>query len=385
MGLSAAQRAAVRDIEVICSREADSRILRERVAARLSRLMYWDAACFGTTDPGTLLITDDVSYGVPRHGWAQAARNEYLVDDVNKFATLARSRTRVGILSRAPRELQESSPRLRSVLPAMDTRYEVRAACVAGGQCWGGVVLFRNGGQPDFSSADAAILHAVSAPLAAGLRRTACRPQAGLGVTAGTAGPGVLILGPGHEILTANDAARQWLDELAPAPDQSDGRLTCAVSGGRLPYVVHQVTARVHALRAGPGRADCGDWPAPAASAYARVRARSGRWATVHGSLVDGDLGPAPGTAIVIDAAPASDIAGVLMLAYELTRRERQVLQRVIAGAASNAIAAQLHISVNTVQDHLKSIFAKVGVRSRGQLVARLLEEHYLPETNGAL
>ncbi|MFF3242890.1 helix-turn-helix transcriptional regulator [Streptomyces sp. NPDC002870] len=52
----------------------------------------------------------------------------------------------------------------------------------------------------------------------------------------------------------------------------------------------------------------------------------------------------------------------------------------MIAGTPSSAIATQLHISVNTVQDHLKSIFSKVGVRSRGQLVARLLGEHYLPD-----
>ena len=70
------------------------------------------------------------------------------------------------------------------------------------------------------------------------------------------------------------------------------------------------------------------------------------------------------------------------MSAFELTRREQEVLRRVIAGSPSVAIAANLHISARTVQDHLKSIFAKVGVRSRGQLVARLLEEHYPAQAN---
>jgi DNA-binding CsgD family transcriptional regulator len=82
--------------------------------------------------------------------------------------------------------------------------------------------------------------------------------------------------------------------------------------------------------------------------------------------------------AVVIDAAPTSDIAQLLMLAYALTPRERQVLQQIIAGAPSAAIAAQLHVSRHTVQDHLKAIFAKVGVRSRGGLVAHVLGEHYL-------
>ncbi|WP_328440792.1 LuxR C-terminal-related transcriptional regulator [Streptomyces sp. NBC_00444] len=382
MRLSTAQREAVRDVETICSQEADSRRLRGRVAARLSRLVYWDAACFGTIDPWTLLITDDVSYGVPPHVYALAAHNEYLVDDVHKFVTLARSGAGVGILGRAPHEKRQASSRLRTVLPAFDARHEVRAACVADGQCWGAIALFRNGDQPDFSSAEAALLSAVSGPLAAGLRRTAYRPGAGVGITADRSGPGVLILGPRNETLTINDTARRWLDELTPTPPRH---------GGELPYVIHQVAARAQDRgvdpnqtdppHTGPDSTDPTGPPVPRIpEAYARIRTRSGRWLTVHGSRVDGALTPDEGTAVVIEAAPTSDIAEVLMLAHALTRRERQVLQRVIAGTPSTAIATQLHISVNTVQDHLKSIFSKVGVRSRGQLVARLLGEHYLPD-----
>jgi DNA-binding CsgD family transcriptional regulator len=103
---------------------------------------------------------------------------------------------------------------------------------------------------------------------------------------------------------------------------------------------------------------------------------------TLQGSLTDGGLPHGPGVAVVIDAAPSSDIAQLLMLSHGLTYRERQVLQRVIAGEPSAEIAAQLHISANTVQDHLKAIFAKVGARSRGQLVAQLLYQHYLPPSD---
>jgi DNA-binding CsgD family transcriptional regulator len=368
MMLSAAQHAAVRDIEAICAQEADSRMLRRRVASRLSRLLHWDAACFATIDPWTLLITDDYTFNIPVDVQAQAAHNEYLVDDAHKLAELARSGTAVAILSQAPRDLQETSHRLRTILPAIGARWEVRVACLVDGQCWGGLALFRDGGAPDFSPAEAALLHAVSAPLAAGLRRTAHVPSAGAAVNPG---PGVLILDPRDKPLAASNTAHLWLDELAPFPR----------AGGELPFAVHQVAARVQAGLANPQQPD----PTPRASwiqdAYARVRTRSGRWAVIHGSPLDSGLTPGGGTAVVIEAAPASDIAELLMLAYGLTRRERQVLQRVIAGSPSNVIADQLHITVNTVQDHLKSLFAKVGVRSRGQLVARVLGEHYLPNT----
>jgi DNA-binding CsgD family transcriptional regulator len=62
----------------------------------------------------------------------------------------------------------------------------------------------------------------------------------------------------------------------------------------------------------------------------------------------------------------------LLFAAYGLTAREREVSAEVIAGHSTSDIAGRLFISSNTVQDHLKSVFVKVGVRSRGELVARL-------------
>ena len=59
-------------------------------------------------------------------------------------------------------------------------------------------------------------------------------------------------------------------------------------------------------------------------------------------------------------------------MAYGLTSRERDICREVIAGHSTADIAGSLFISANTAQDHLKSVFSKVGVRSRGELVARL-------------
>jgi DNA-binding CsgD family transcriptional regulator len=45
----------------------------------------------------------------------------------------------------------------------------------------------------------------------------------------------------------------------------------------------------------------------------------------------------------------------------------------VLRGRPTAEIADTLHISRHTLQDHLKAIFDKVGVRSRRELVGRLL------------
>lgn len=47
--------------------------------------------------------------------------------------------------------------------------------------------------------------------------------------------------------------------------------------------------------------------------------------------------------------------------------------------SAPSEIAAHLHLSAHTVRDHVKVVFEKVGVSSRGELVAKLFAEHYAP------
>lgn len=362
---SAAHTNAVHDIETICFQDNDSRELRGQVAARLARLVNWDASCFATMDPWTLLLTDDVSDRIPPDFYPLAARNEYLMDDVHTFSTLATTGPRVAILSPAPREKSRPTGRLEPGGTIFGAEQEIRAACVVDGQCWGGIAMFRNSERSGFSTDEAALLQAISVPLAAGLRRAALRPGAVVGAISEKDGPGVMILGPHNEVVVTNDAARRWMDKLAPSSGESSIPL---------PLAVHQVAerARAHVF-------SLDDESARLAEACCRVRTRSGQWLTIRASPVDDDLFTGKGVAVVIDAASASDIAQILMLAHGLTRRERQVLQRVIAGAPSAGIASQLSISVNTVQDHLKAIFAKVGVRSRGQLVAQLLHQHHPP------
>ena len=56
----------------------------------------------------------------------------------------------------------------------------------------------------------------------------------------------------------------------------------------------------------------------------------------------------------------------------ELTARERQVMERVLAGDYNKTIADALGIAVRTVEVHRARIFEKMGVRSAVEL-AQLL------------
>jgi DNA-binding CsgD family transcriptional regulator len=69
----------------------------------------------------------------------------------------------------------------------------------------------------------------------------------------------------------------------------------------------------------------------------------------------------------------------MIMAAYGLTDRERTITALVCQGLPTRQIAGQLHLTADTVQDHLKSVFDKTGVRSRGALTAAILRRDYLP------
>jgi DNA-binding CsgD family transcriptional regulator len=83
--------------------------------------------------------------------------------------------------------------------------------------------------------------------------------------------------------------------------------------------------------------------------------------------------------AIIVEPAQPARIASLLMAAYGLSGREQDVTRLVLRGEATGRIAAELGVSPHTVQQHLKGIFEKTGVRARRELVGRVFLAHYEP------
>lgn len=61
-----------------------------------------------------------------------------------------------------------------------------------------------------------------------------------------------------------------------------------------------------------------------------------------------------------------------------LSAREREIARLISAGHTNKTVAAILEISLWTVDTHIRRIFAKLGVRSRSAMVARLAESGLL-------
>jgi DNA-binding CsgD family transcriptional regulator len=329
---------------------------------RLRRLVPFDAAVWLGTDPATTLPTVPTrAENMTGFGGVEACRRmwelEFLVEDVNAYHDLARAGSPAAGLRMATGGRPARSIRYREVLRPSGFDDELRAVLRVDGRAWAALTLFRTGG-PAFDAHDAELVAGLSRPLAEAVREHA-RP-APRSDSDRDRGPGLLLFDPGGELISINDEARAWLDELA---GDLGGE---AAFGVRLPMVAVSTLMRARALDHGPARA--------------RMRSTaSGRWLVCHASCLRDAEGRIGNTALVIEPAKASEIAPLFTEAYELSPRERHITQLVARGFGTADIARSLHLSGHTVRDYVKAIFEKVGVSSRGELVAKLFAEHYAP------
>jgi DNA-binding CsgD family transcriptional regulator len=83
--------------------------------------------------------------------------------------------------------------------------------------------------------------------------------------------------------------------------------------------------------------------------------------------------------AVIFEEARPAEIAPLIVDAYGLTKREGEITRLVLRGLSTAEVSEELHITPNTVRDHFKAIFDKVGVRSRRELVGQVFAQHYGP------
>jgi DNA-binding CsgD family transcriptional regulator len=349
---------AQHEIVRLCHAGLDSTTLRRKVMNEMQHVVPADAWCFPTADPATLMITGNVGEGLPAEAAPRFFEIEYSLDDFNKFAELARRPSPVGSLREATGGDLSRSARWREVFHPLGLNDDLRAALVADGVCWGYLALHRGG--TSFSAEDLLFVSRVIGHLAEGLRVSliveASETQESID------GPGLVLLDDAFEVASSSVSGKQWLAELG-AHEQPDI--------GVLPASVYAVAARLHALEQSAS-------PGPELIPRARVRTSSGRWMIVHATRLN-DAERRGQIAVIIEPAHPAEIAPLIVRAYDLSPREREITQQVIRGLSTSEIAEQLFISANTVQDHLKAIFAKVGVSSRRELVARIWSQQFWP------
>ncbi|HET6739781.1 MAG TPA: LuxR C-terminal-related transcriptional regulator [Kribbella sp.] len=332
-------RAARRDIAALATSGVGVAELHAAAIEVVEQVVGSELTCWAGIDPGTLVISSMTSGAarIPEEYEPRLAETEYAGGVPNSFADLARTSHQVARLSDLPYREVVGHRRLNEVWRPLGIEHEVRATFVVDGDCWGAAGFVRSG--PDYSDRELEFLGSV-APVIGAATRVAVRT--GAHGYRGRVGPSIVVTGPSGQPRAITAAAQTWQDEL----------------GQRFGVLVKAVVTGTRAAQSG--------------TFEARVQTAASGWILMQGSRLLGDVEE---VVVTIEPASGQHLLGMLLAAYGLTTREREICLEIICGHTTAEIADRLSISPHTIQDHLKAAFAKVGVRSRGELVATLRPE----------
>jgi len=329
----------------------------------VQRAVPWVAACVGTHDPATMMLTSARKYG------SLAANNEhdtlfglieYGSDETTSFRSLARSEMRaISMHSSGVVDAERSERHTRLMRPIYGFADESRLLFRDASAVWGCLALFRGSDDPKFGAADVAFLGSLSESFARGVRSGMLTRLAESPVPdAEVSGPAVVIVDAGDEVAQISLGAEERLAQLGSTVHSSDP--------------LSLVTGLVSAARRMLGTPG-------ARLPRARVRTASGTWLVLHASPLAGSDGTVGDVVVTIEEARPPEIVALVVAAFGLSPRERDVTRLVLQGVETKEIAATMHVSAYTVQDHLKSVFEKAGVRSRRELISRIYFDQYVP------
>jgi DNA-binding CsgD family transcriptional regulator len=317
------------------------------------------AACLATLDPGTAMITSVRKIGELENSnssdlaWAQI---EYGSDDITATrAILASRRVAVGVHEATGGDVSRSVRMAQLLLPVHDFHDEARVVFADRTGAWGTVSMFRGGDDPTFTPDEVAFLASVATAFTRGIR-TGLLARAGLQDAAAGTGPAVIIFDAQDHVTQSTPGAQAQLERMS----------TSAGRGDPLTMVQALVSAARRMMR---GQLDY--------VPRIRVRTSDGVWLVLHAAPLNSESGPAGSIVVTIEEARPQEVVDLVAAAFGLTARERDVTGMVLRGADTKAIAAAMHVSPYTVQDHLKSIFDKAQVASRRELVARVYVDQY--------
>ena len=345
----AGQSRALDNLESVARSGADLVTLwREAGPLLAQEVPHFESPCFFTVDPSSLLVTSHFQEGLPEIP-AEWLGREYSEGDYNSMSEVLMSTAGAGTLHEATGGHPELSRKFHEEMQPYGCDQELLVALrTRDGESWGLVGLYRGAGEPEFSARDIDSMRRVAPALAAGARH---------GLLLGQAeepdlpdAPGLVIVDRALAVESASATAAELLRALGGTVETPPASLL-AVAG--------------RVLSGNDG-------------AESRVRCEDGQWLVLRGArLVRRD--GTPQVSVIIHAAQPAHLTPLLMRAYGLTRREREVTSLVLLGRSTGELADELRIAPGTVQAHLRSVFEKTGVRSRRELVGVVFRRHYEP------
>ena len=349
MPSNAVARAAER-VAWLCHAHDDARTLRQALIDEIRRAASFDAYAWLLTDPETEVggaPLADVPWlaELPRQ-----IRLKYLTS-VNRWTRLDGP---VGVLRATTADHPEESLVWRELLAGYGVNDVASVVFRDRFGCWAFLELWRIATGPRFTDDEVEFLTANATPVTGALRRCQARAFDCSTPADDRGGPVVLVLSPELEVRAQTPETESYLRVLVPPDTDRDP----------IPAGAYNVAAQLLAVEAGV------DDSPPSA----RVHLAGGVWLTLRAARI-GDTGPVErrDIAVTIESASPAERLDLYVRACGLSPREVELLGHLATGLDTRHIAQLMFLSEHTVQDHLKSIFAKTGVRSRRTLLNRAI------------
>jgi len=339
----------------ICNSALDSpgdRTLRLRLLDEIRRVVAFDAYAWLLTDPETSVGCAPLADVPCLPELPLLVRLKYLTE-VNRWTTL--DAASVALLHESTGGDLSQSLVWRELLHAywvVDV-----ASCVFRDRfgCWGFLDLWRSGSGPRFGRDESAFLTGIASPVTTAMRRSQAGTFTLRPVSKPTGqGPVVLLLSEDLDVLGQTPETKEYLRVLLPPDDD----------GAPIPASAYNVAAQLLAVEAGV------DHNAPSA----RVHLSDGLWVTLRAARMgQGDVSKARDIAVTVEETSPDGRVALFASANGLSPRESELFGQLATGCDTSELARRMSLSEHTVQDHLKSIFAKTSTRNRRSLLANAL------------
>jgi DNA-binding CsgD family transcriptional regulator len=346
---------SIRAVQRLCCAGLDSLSLRRSVAERMAPELGSDAWAFSTCDPDTGLMAHTVSAGVPSSLARTYAERLYPYEAALLYIDVPHNGTNLFSLLALGNESREA-------LTASGMLDQFNVALVARGRLLGTWCLMRGDRSPITSARSRTVMRRLVPHLARALRDAMTVDSALAAEVPAESTPGVIVLDARNRPMLRTAAAREWLGDLADVGYVFDDGL---------PFSLRALVSLLRAQRA-----------EVAGVRRMRPRGRSGRAYEVSASLAEPDARGECAVTLIVEPVVPKPVAPALGWRYDLSAREREVVAAVVRGEPTKCIAAELGISPYTVAEHLDRACAKVGVRGRKALVAKLFLDGYGVETS---
>ena len=335
-------------IERICGRDLDERALRVALLEVIRAQVACDAYAWVLTDPETLVGSAPLAETPSLADLPALIRFKYLTT-VNRWTALAPGMA-VTLLGATAGDRSQS--RLWGELLSGYGIDDVVSTVFSDAYgCWAFLDLWRRGGP--FTDTERDFLGRVGTIVAPALRRSLAATFAlGGSALVRRREPVLLLLSDDLMPLTQTPQTDAYLRALLPTEAER-----APVPAGAL-HVGAQLLAQEQGVDAHP--------------AWARVHLHAGVWVTLRAArMVAGSAAAAASIAVTIEATAPEERTALYARLCGLSERETELLTHLVGGADTQELARRLFVSQHTVQDHLKSVFAKTGAGNRRVLVAR--------------